>query len=177
MGTTTNSVVCCSHITLHQDVIVLSSQTSKPQIPIAIHSPMLHLTLQMGGPKEEKDCPALQCMLDSSALLSTANFHYMEAVIKQYPHILKAIYLPNNYATTVLSGIITTPNEAPVTMELSIGFKIFLPYLSKIITNVICITLLKHALTVYQGQLNCPHSVVNYPTILPISTSKCRLMN
>jgi hypothetical protein len=86
---------------------------------------MPHLTLQMGGPKEEKDCPALRYMLDSGALLSTTNFHYMVAVIKQYPHILKAMYLPDNlYATIVLSRIVTTPDEVPVTTKLSNGFEI-----------------------------------------------------
>jgi hypothetical protein len=32
-------------ITLHQDVVVLSSNSSKPPIPIAIHSPMAHISL------------------------------------------------------------------------------------------------------------------------------------
>jgi hypothetical protein len=130
-GTITNSIICLSNVIFHQDIVILATQSFKPQIPIAIHSLMPHLMLQTGGPKEEKDCPALQFMLDSGASLSTANFHCMEAVIKQYPHILKAIYLPNDYAAIILSGIVTTPDEAPVTMELSVGFEIFLPYLTK----------------------------------------------
>ena len=32
-------------LTLHQDVVVLSSNSSKPPIPIAIHSPMAHISL------------------------------------------------------------------------------------------------------------------------------------
>jgi hypothetical protein len=130
-GTTTNSVIHCSNVILHQDVVVLATQSSKLQIPIAIHSLMPHLILQMGGLKEEKDCPTLRCMLNSGASLSPANSHYMEAVIKQYAHILKAIYLPDNYAAIILSRILTTPDEAPVTTELSIGFEIFLLYLTK----------------------------------------------
>ncbi len=70
-------------------------------------------------------------MFDSGAALSTANFHYMDAVIKQHLHILKAIYLPDNYASIILSGIVTSSNEAPITTELSVGFAIFLPYLTK----------------------------------------------
>jgi hypothetical protein len=91
---------------------------------------MPHHTLQTGGPREEKDCPALRCMLDSSALLSTANFHYMEAVNKQYTHIFKAIYLPEDYASIILLDIITSPDEATITTELSVGFKILLPYMT-----------------------------------------------
>ncbi len=128
---TTANVISRSHVTLHHDIVVLSTQSSKPQIPIAIHSPLPHLTLQTGSPKEEKDCPALRCMLNSGASLNTANFRFMEAVIKQYPHILKAIHLPGDYASIVLSGIVTSPDKAPITMELSVGFEIFFPYMTK----------------------------------------------
>jgi hypothetical protein len=91
-GTTKQSatgIIRRSSVTLHQKVVVLSTQSSKPQIPIAIYSPMPHLMLQTDSPKEERDCPALCCMLNLGALLSTTNFHYMETVVWQYPHILK----------------------------------------------------------------------------------------
>ena len=72
-------------------------------------------------------------MLDSGASLSTANFYYMEAVVRQYPLILKAIYLPEDYTSIVLSGIVivTSSDAAPITTELSVGFKVHLPYLTK----------------------------------------------
>ncbi len=130
-GTPNGSVIRRSNITLLQDVVVLSTQSSKPQIPIAIHSPMPHLSLQTGTAKDERDCPALRCMLDTGASLSTANFHYMEAVVRQYPHILKAIYLPDDYAAIVLSGIVTSSSDAPITTELPVGFEIHLPYATK----------------------------------------------
>ncbi len=128
---TTTGIFHRSSVTLHQDIVVLLTQSSKPQIPIAIHSPMPHLTVQRSGSKEERDCPALHCMLNSGAFLSTPNFHYMEAVIRQYPHILKAIYLPDNYTSIVLSGTFISLDEAPIMTELSVGFKIFLPYMTK----------------------------------------------
>ena len=59
-------------------------------------------------------------MFDTGASLNTANFHYMQAMVWQYPHILKAIYLFNNYAAIILSGIIASPTEAPITTELSV---------------------------------------------------------
>jgi hypothetical protein len=55
----------------------------------------------------------------------------MEAVVRQYPHILKRIYLPAGYASIVLSGIVTSANEEPITTELSVGFEVHLPYLTK----------------------------------------------
>jgi hypothetical protein len=91
---------------------------------------MPHLSLQTGTAKDERDCPALCCMLDTGASLSTANFHYMEAVVRRYPHILKAIYLPDNYVAIVLSGIVTS-SDAPITTELPVGFEIHLPYATK----------------------------------------------
>jgi hypothetical protein len=124
-------LICRGNLTLHQDVVILSTQSSKPQIPITIHSPMPHLIMQTGTSKEEKDCPGLRCMLDTGASLSTANFHYMEAVVRQYPQILKAIYIPEDYAAIILSGIVTSYASAPITTELSVGFEIHLPYVTK----------------------------------------------
>jgi hypothetical protein len=130
-GGSSPSIIRRGTVTLHQDVVVLSTQSLKPQILIAIHSPMPHLSLQTGTSKEEKDCPALGCMFNTGPSLNTANFHYMEVVVRQYPHILKAIYLPNNYAAIILSGIVTSPTEAPITNKLSIMFELHLPYVTK----------------------------------------------
>ncbi len=120
-----------SSVTLHQDVVILASDSHKPPIPIAIHSPMTHIMLHTGLPSKEKDCPALKCVFDLGATLSTANFHFMEAVIRQFPHILKKIYLPGNYAAIILSSIVNTPDSMPITTKLNIGFDIHLPYTTK----------------------------------------------
>jgi hypothetical protein len=120
-----------SHITLHQDVIVLAGSSLLPPIPDAIHSPMAHITLQTRTAHKEKDCPNLRCVFDTGAALSTANFHFMEAVVCQFPHILKRIYMPAEYAAIVLSRIVTSSNDGPITTELPVGFKIHLPYLTK----------------------------------------------
>ncbi len=105
--------------------VATSLSIRKPQILIAIHSPSPHLTLQMGGPKEEKNCLALCYMLDFSALLSTANFHYMEAVIKQYPHILKASYLPNNYASIITWALLHPLTRHPSRQSCWLGSRSF----------------------------------------------------
>ncbi len=119
------------NVTLHQDIVVLAGTSSKPPIPIAIHSPMAHITLWTGTSDKEKDSPNLHCVFDTEAALSTANFHFMEDVVSQYPHILKRIYLPAEYTSIVLSGIVTSTNDKPITMELSVGFEVHLPYLTK----------------------------------------------
>ncbi len=55
----------------------------------------------------------------------------MEAVIRQFPHILKKICQPKNYAAIVLSSIVYMPDLAPITTELSVGFNIHLLYSTK----------------------------------------------
>ncbi len=80
---------CPDSVTLHQDVVVLAGISLKPPIPIAILSPMAHITLWTGTFDKEKDCPNLCCVFNTGAALSPANFHFMEAVVCQYPHILK----------------------------------------------------------------------------------------
>jgi hypothetical protein len=118
-------------ITLHQDVVILTGTFSLPPIPVAIHSPMARITLETGTANEEKDCPNLRCVFDTGAALSTANFHFMEAIVRKFPHILKRIYMPAEYAAIVLSGIVTSSNDEPITTELPVGFEIHLPYLTK----------------------------------------------
>ena len=44
-GSTGPGLIRRGNVTLHQDVVILSTQSSKPQIPIAVHSPMPHLIL------------------------------------------------------------------------------------------------------------------------------------
>ena len=39
--------------------------------------------------------------------------------------------MPEDYAANVLSGIVNTPDLAPVTTELTVGFEIHLPYITK----------------------------------------------
>ncbi len=109
---------CPGSVTLHQDVVVHASTSSKLPIPIAIHSPMAHITLWMVTLNEEKDCPNLRCVFNTGAALSTANFHFMEAVVPQYLHILKWIYLPAEYASIILLGIVTSANDKRITTEL-----------------------------------------------------------
>ncbi len=55
----------------------------------------------------------------------------MEAVIRQFPHVLKKIYLPNDYVAIILSNIVNTPDSAPITTKLNVGFDIHLPYATK----------------------------------------------
>jgi hypothetical protein len=126
------SMACnCSNIVLHQDAVVLTTEPSKPPILITIHSLMAHVTLQTGCCDETKDFPGLCCIFNSGAALNRANYRFMEAVITQYPHIVKQIYIPNDYAAIILSSIVSSKVDGPITTELSMGFKLHLPYHTK----------------------------------------------
>jgi hypothetical protein len=46
-------------VILHQDAEALTTEPPKPPIPITIHSPMAHVTLQTGLCDETKDCPGI----------------------------------------------------------------------------------------------------------------------
>ncbi len=79
---------------------------------------------------EKQDSPSLKCVFNLGAALSTTNFDFIAAVVCQYPHILKKIYLPKDYAAIALSSIVTCDGAEPVTTEHTIGFDIHLhlPY-------------------------------------------------
>jgi hypothetical protein len=115
--TCTNNNGTCSSVILHQDAVALIMEPSKPPVPISIYSPLAHVTLQTGSSDKAKDCLGIQCVFDSDDALNTANYHFMEAVICQYPQIVKQIYLLNNYTAIILSGIVSSPTEGPITTK------------------------------------------------------------
>jgi hypothetical protein len=121
----------CSNVILHQDAVILTTEPSKPPIPITIHSPVTHVTIQTSCCDKTKDCPGLHCIFNSGAALSTANYHFMEAVIRQYLHIVRQIFLPDDYTAIILSGIVSSEVDGPITTELSVGFELHLPYHTK----------------------------------------------
>ena len=84
---------------------------------------MAHITLQTGTAHEEKVCPNLQCVFNTGAALSTANFHFMDAVVRQYPHILKRIYMPAEYAAIVSPEFLPLPMPRQSQLNFQLGSK------------------------------------------------------
>ncbi len=127
-STSSPGLIRRGNVTLHQDVVILSTQSSKPQIPIAIHSPMPHLTLQTGTRNEEQDCPGLRCMLDTGASLSTANFGGSgEAVSSDLEGDLSPGGLCCDHSVWDRYLLCGGTNHH----QLSVGFEIHLPYVTK----------------------------------------------
>jgi hypothetical protein len=119
------------NVILHKNAIAVMMDLSKLPIRITIHSPTAHMTLQMGLCDKTKDCLGIQCVIGSGAVLNTANYHFMKALIQQNSHIIKKIYLPDNYAAIILSGIVSSPTDNSITTKLSVGFELYLLYHTK----------------------------------------------
>ena len=113
------------------DVVVLSSSSaSRDILPAPIVSNFPHILLQFGTDLGCSNCPVVRCVLDTAAALSTGNFHFVAAIVKQYPHCVAKLYVPNDYKPIVLSGIVQRGGES-ITTELTVGFQFLLPYLTK----------------------------------------------
>ena len=76
-------------------------------------------------------CPstlAFDVWMIQQQLLRLSSF--FATLAKQFPHTVKKIYVPSDYAPIVLSGIVQR-NDKLVTMELSVGFEFHMPYPTK----------------------------------------------
>jgi hypothetical protein len=76
------------------------------------------------------NCPAIQCVVDTAAALTTGNLHFFAEIAKAYPHTVASIYSPDDYSPITLSGIVQQGGKS-VTTDLSVGFQFHLPYLTR----------------------------------------------
>jgi hypothetical protein len=70
------------------------------------------------------------CIVNTAAALSTGNFYFFAAVVKQYPHCVARLYVPKDYNPIVISGIVQRGGES-VTTKLMVGFQFHSPYLTR----------------------------------------------
>jgi hypothetical protein len=47
--------------------------------------------------------PAVHAIIDTTATLSTGNFHFAVSIVKKFPHCLAKLYVPDDYNLIVLS--------------------------------------------------------------------------
>jgi hypothetical protein len=74
-------------------------------------------------------CPAIRCIIDTAATLSTGNLHFFATIAKAYPHTVAAIHSQSDYAPITLSGIVQQ-RGASVTTKLTVSFQFHMPYLT-----------------------------------------------
>ena len=103
---------------------------SRRVLPVAIQAAFPHITLQLGTVLGCGNCPAIRCVVDTAAALTTGNLHFFAEIAKAYPHTVASIYSPDGYSPITLSGIVQQGGES-VTTDLSVGFQFHLPYLTR----------------------------------------------
>jgi hypothetical protein len=99
-------------------------------LPVPIQPALPHITLQLGLDIGCSNCPAIQCVVDTAATLTTCNLHFFTALAKAYPHTIALIHSPKDYSPITLSGIVQQ-GRALVTTDLTVGFQFNLPYLMR----------------------------------------------
>ncbi len=91
---------------------------------------MPHITLQLSTNLDCRNCPSIQCVVDTAAALCTGNYHFFSAIAKRYPHCVAKIFLPKDYSPIILSGIVQDDLRA-ITTDLAVVFQFHLPYPTK----------------------------------------------
>ncbi len=79
---------------------------SRRVLPVAIQAAFPHITLQLGTVLGCGNCPAIRCVVDTAAALTTGNLHFFAEIAKAYPHTIASIYSPDDYSPITLSGIV-----------------------------------------------------------------------
>jgi hypothetical protein len=111
-------------------VQVLSAPPAHRILPIPVQAAFLHLTIQLGLTLGCNNCPAIRCVIDTTAALTTGNFHFFAQIAKAYLHTVAAIYSHTDYTPIVLSGIVQQ-NGKSVTTDLIVAFQVHMPYLTQ----------------------------------------------
>ncbi len=99
-------------------------------LPVQIQAAFPHITLQLGSVFGCSNCPAIRCVIDTAAALTTGNLHFFAAIAKAYPHTVAAVHRESDYSPITLSGIVQQGGESMST-ELTVGFQFHLPYLTR----------------------------------------------
>ena len=100
---------------------------SRRTLPVPIQAAFPHITLQLVG---DSGCPAIHCMVDTAAALTTGNLHFFAALAKEYPHTVASVHSPKDYSPITLSGVVQQGGLSVMT-DLTVGFQFHLPYLTR----------------------------------------------
>ena len=103
---------------------------SRRVLPVPIQAAFPHITLQLGSSLGDSACPAIRCVVDTAAALTTGNLHFFAALAKAYPNTVASVHSPTDYSPITLSGIVQQGGSS-VTTDLTVGFTFHLPYLTR----------------------------------------------
>ena len=145
-------------------VQVLSAPPARRILPVPVQAAFPHLTIQLGSTLGCNNCPAIRCIIDTAAALTTGTFHFFAQIAKAYPHTVAAIDSHADYSPIVLSGIVQQNGES-VTTDLTVAFQFHMPYLTREGTP--------STLLVATG----PHVMVNAILGLPFIQQTCMIID
>ncbi len=151
------------------DISVLSSAShNKSNLPALIVTNFPHIHLQLGA------------KLNTAATLTTGNFNFFAAIARRYPHCIAKIFVPEEYNSIALSGIVQQGGES-VTTELLVGFQSHVPYLMRDgLPTIIVIATGPHITVktiVGLPFIQATQAIIDYLARLPTSASLMSLLS
>jgi hypothetical protein len=129
-SSSTPPTVCGPTIFMISVPVSVLQSPARRTLPVQIQAAFPHITLQLGSTLGCSSCPAIRCVIDTAAALSTSNFHFFTAIAKAYPHTIAAVHRETDYSPITLSGIVQQ-GGALVSTELTVAFQFHLPYLTR----------------------------------------------
>ncbi len=90
-------------------------------LPVPIQVAFPCIMLQLGSALGCANCPAICCIIDTAAALTTWNLHFFAALAKAYPNTVALIHSPKDYSPITLSGIVKQGGSS-VTTDMLVGF-------------------------------------------------------
>jgi hypothetical protein len=100
-------------------------------LPVPIQSAFPHIILELGSQLGDANNPAIHAFVDTAAALTAGNLHFFAAIAKAYPHTIHAIYMPKDYSSITLSGIVKDINGQSITTNLMVALSFHLPYITR----------------------------------------------
>jgi hypothetical protein len=70
---------------------------SRRVLPVPVQAAFPHITLQLGLVLNCGNCPAIRCVVNTAAALTTGNLHFFAEIAKAYPHTVASIHSPLAY--------------------------------------------------------------------------------
>jgi hypothetical protein len=81
-------------------------------LPVPISPAFPHIILELGSQLGDANNPTIRAVVDTATALTTGNLHFFAAIAKAYSHTVHTIYMPKDYSSITLSGIVEDINGA-----------------------------------------------------------------
>jgi hypothetical protein len=100
-------------------------------LPVPIQLAFPHIILELGSQLGDANNPAICAVINTAVALTTGNLHFFAAIAKAYPHTVHTIYMPKDYYSITLSGVVKDINNQSITTNLMVAFSFHLPHITR----------------------------------------------